>query len=302
MIISQGTLRAVHTGFRTQFMEAYHGIADPFHQVVGNITESDSAEEEYHWLGAVPGLRELLGEVQLKNLARHEFTIRNREWEDTIGVKRVDIERDRIGVYNPMIRAIGEAARMHPDELCADLLVNGFTRKCYTGKNFFDADHEPQAGQKKFSNKTTKKLSVANFRAARQSLRSRVNAEGRSMRLGRRFMLVVGPANEGLGLEITQAEKVGNGNTNVDKGTAELKVWPEIGALNEDAWFLLEVGQPVKPLTVQFEQRPRPVMVTNVDDSYVVLHQKFLWQVYARHNAGYALPELAYGSDGSTAA
>ena len=76
------------------------------------------------------------------------------------------IERDKLGIYNGFLTAMGKSARRHPDKLLAAALVAGFTTPCYTGKNFFDADHEPQKGKGKFTNKGTKKLSAANYAAA----------------------------------------------------------------------------------------------------------------------------------------
>lgn len=299
MLITSKNLQAAQKGYRTIFMEAYHGNTETIWTELGMRTESMSAEETYHWLGAIPGLRELIGEVQIKNLIDHDLTIVNKEWEDTIGVPRKDFERDRLGIYNPLMQAMGMAARSHPDELIAEVVSTGFSTKCYTGKNFFDTNHEPKKGGTKFSNKGTKKLSAANFETARNSLRSRKNSEGRSMKLGRDLVLLVSPANESLAREITVAEKVKGGDTNVNKGTARPVVMPELSTYSDDAWFLLEVGQPIKPFIVQIEKEAELVSVTNADDSHVVLKKEFIYQAYARHNVAGALPELTWGSTGA---
>lgn len=301
MQINQAALAAITKGYRVIYLEAFHG-AKPMWPLFAVRTTSTGAQEIYHWLGAVPGMRELVDEVQIANLSAHNFAIPNKEYERTIGIKRADIERDTWGVYNPMIQAMGAAAAQHPDELLAQLMVDGFTKVDYTGSPFFAADKEAKAGGVKFTNKGTKKLSQANFRTGRQNIKSRRNAEGRSMNLGVSLTLLVSPKYEDTAREILLADRNANGATNTDKGTATLEVWPQLSAVNEDAWFLFETGYAMKPFIVQFEKDPAFNSVTDLSDSHVMLRQEFLYQVYGRYNAGYALPELAYGSDGSQAA
>jgi phage major head subunit gpT-like protein len=301
MQINQTTLSALFKGYRTLFMDAYQGGA-PSWQRYAMRTTSTAAEEIYHWLGAVPGMRKLVSEIQIRNLAAHNYTIKNDEFESTVGVKQAEIERDNYGVYNPLFSSMGLAAKQHPDELLAALFLGGFTNKCYTGGNFFSANQEPQKGKTKFSNITTKKLSQANFRAGRQNLKSRLNAEGRPMNLGIDLMLVVSPKNEDLGREILLADRNANGATNTDRGTAKLEVWPQLAAGNDEAWFVLEAGYPIKPFIVQVEKETALTSLTNPDSDHVFKQHEFLYQGYGRYNAGYGLPELAYGSDGSTAA
>lgn len=301
MEITTQSLTSVRKGLTKIFDEAYQGITDQWWRQLALVTPSTGAEEEYHWLGAVPGLRELTGEITIHNLLRHGYTIRNKEWESTVAIKRRDLERDRLGVYTPLVRAMAEAAASQPGELVAELLVNGFTEKDYTGTAFFADNKKAHAKAKPFSNKGTKKLSQTNYRTARANLTGRLNAEGRAMRLGKDLRLIVSPKWEGTAREITEAEKIGN-NTNIDRGTARVMVLPELLALDaEDMWFLLEAGSSMKPLIVQIEKEPESAMCTDPDDSHVIKTQEFIYQVYARHAAGYGLPEMAYGSTGADA-
>ena len=300
MIISTDTLRTLSQGFRTQYLEAYQGGA-PRVQSFAMRTTSRSAKEFYGWLGTVPGMKKFLGEAQIKNLVDHNFGVSNIEFESTVGVKRIDILRDQFGVYNMAFPAMGVAARQHPDELLADAMVGGFDSVCYTGKKFFDTNHEPQVGKTKFSNLWTKKLSRDNFRIARRNLKSRRNAENRPMNLGVDLVLVVAPKNEELGREILVAEKVGGGNDNVDKGTARLEVWSQLSG-SEDAWFLIENGYPVKPFIHQVEIATEMQSLTDLSSEHVLLFKQFLHQAYGSYNVAAAMPELAEGSTGADAA
>lgn len=314
MQINQANLAALFRGYRVQFMEAYQG-ATPFWDQIAMRTPSSSAQELYHWLGAVPGMKQLLGEVVISNLAANKYAITNNEWEDTIAVKQADIERDTYGIYNPLMQAMGIASKEHPDELTSNLLINGFTTTDYTGKNFFDTN-KVQDGDAKgtlLSNKGTLKLGPTSFAAARQAIKSVKNSKGRPMGLGRKLLLIVPPALEVQGRQILQADFIqqtaknvaGSENigaaavTNVNKGTAELVVWPRLAG-SDNAWFLLEVGMPVKPLIVQVEKETGLQSLTNPDSDHVFKRHEFLYQAYGRYNAGYGLPQLAWGSDGST--
>jgi phage major head subunit gpT-like protein len=308
MQINTANLAALTKGYRILYDQAFQAAA-PVWSTMAMATTSSNEEEFYKWLGSVPGMRKLVDVVQVKNLASHGYSIKNDEWEDTIEIPQKDIERDSYGVYNPMLSAMGAAAAQHPDELVANLYVNGFSTKCYTGKNFFDTNHEPQLGKQKFSNLGTKKLSAANFEDARYNIKSRKNAHGRPMNLGKDLALVVSPKNESLARQILQADltqiaaggtNVG-GVTNVNKGTARALIWPQLTTA-EDAWYLIDFGQVMQPFIMQFEKQPTLESLTQPNSEYVMLNHKFLYQVYARYNAGYGLPELAFGSTGADAA
>jgi phage major head subunit gpT-like protein len=301
MEITTQSLNSVKKGFQKLFDKAYQGIPDPWFLQLAMESSSTGAEEEYHWLGAIPGMEEMLGEITLKNLVRHGWTIKNKEWQDTVSVKRVDLERDKLGVYTPLVNALGEAARMHPGELVAKLLSEGFATKDYTGKNFFDTAKKAHAKARAFTNKDTHVLAASTFETARATLKGMLNAEGRAMRLGADLVLVVPPALEAEARKILIADTINGGETNVNKGTARPLVVPELASYSDTAWFLIEAGKQIKPVIVQTEKVPTTAMVTNDNDSHVVLTGNYLYQAYGRYNAGYGLPEFAYGSTGADA-
>lgn len=304
MQLNKTNLQNLYKGFRTIFMAAYQ--AAPQGDVVDGLAmrvPTMNASEVLHWLGAIPGMQKLIDEIQIKNLVAHKYTIDVNEWESTIAVKQADVERDRTGIYTPLFGSMGDVARQHDGEQLALQLVNGFTTLCYTGKNFFDTDHEPVKKGTKFSNKGTKKFSQTNFRTARTNIRGRLNSAGRSMNLGRDLVLIVSPTYESEAREVLEAERGTNGKTNVDKGTSRLLVWNELSAAgNEHAWFLSDFAQTIKPLIVLDE---KPVNILALDDleaDHVFKNHEFLYQGYKRCGYGYGLPELIYGSTGADAA
>jgi phage major head subunit gpT-like protein len=312
MQINQANLTALFKGYRTLYMDAYQGCA-PLSAPLFQMVPSNAKSEQYNWLGAVPGMKRFRGEVQIENLAAEKWQIDNDEWENTVSVPQFDIETDCYGVYNPRFSALGIAAQQHKDELAGDLLIGGFDNLCYTGSNFFADNQTPLVGGTTFTNVSTAQLSQSSYRAARQRLKGRLNAKGRAMGLGLRLLLVVPPELESTARTIIIADTaiqaqnpgaVGSAVaavTNVDKGTAELLVLPQLASQSDTAWFLLEVGYPIKPFAWQVNKEPILISQTNPESDAVFTNHVFKYQAYGRYNAGYFLPELAEGSDGTAA-
>lgn len=85
--------------------------------------------------------REWVGDRVVNQLAVYGWTIANKKFETTVGLKREVIEDDRYGVYGPMFKQMGIVTKKHPDRLIFPLLNAGFASPCYDGQNFFSATH-----------------------------------------------------------------------------------------------------------------------------------------------------------------
>lgn len=140
MIINTANLRTLQTGFNTAFNQAFEA-AESQYQQIAMTANSTTAKETYGWLGQSTGFREWLGDRQIQNLQAHDYTIKNKDFENTVKIPRNDIEDDSYGVYTPVIAQLGQDAKTHPDELCFSLLKDGFATACYDGQYFFDTDH-----------------------------------------------------------------------------------------------------------------------------------------------------------------
>ncbi len=141
MIINRQNLANLTTGFSAVFQNAFIGGAPADWNQVAMLAPSTTSREQYAWLGAVTRFREWLGDRVVQNLSTSDYTIKNRSYEDTVGVDRDHIEDDTFGVYTPLIAQLGDDARTHPDELVFSLFPAGFTTNCYDGQYFFDTDH-----------------------------------------------------------------------------------------------------------------------------------------------------------------
>lgn len=301
MEVSQARVEAIMKGFSIKFDSGYTGAPAPLSDRLMDTITSTAMVEEHDFLSAFPNIRELIDEIQINNLRTLGYVIRNREFESTLGLKVTDVMGDRLGIYTRNAQSLGEVARYHPDKLLSDLLSRGFTSgQDYTGTPFFSSNKRAYEGAATFTNVTTGRLTAARFAAGLANLKGRVNAKGRPMGLGKKIVLVVSTGYEEMARQILKATTAANGATNVMQGMAELEVWPELNAAGmEHTWFLFETGSVMKPFLRQELSAWQYYSVTNPADSYVVTNKQFLWQVYGINNVGYALPEMAFGSDGS---
>lgn len=295
MLVNRAALSGITIGFKTIFNNAFGAVTAQWTKVATEVTSTGS-EEGYKWLGMIPRLREWIGDKEIQNLEASDYTIKNKDFELTIGVDRNDIEDDKIGLYTPVITDMGQQAKSFPDSLVFALLKAGFTKLCYDGKNFFAANHK--MGKKTLSNLGTKKLSQTTYQDARTKMMSLVDGNNNPLGIVPN-LLVVPPALEAMGKMILEADQI-NGTTNTTKGTAELLVVPELAGA-DDSWYLLCTTRAVKPLIFQKRKEAKFVSLTNDTDENVFMQKQYLYSVEARGNAGFGLWQLAFGSTGAEA-
>lgn len=145
MLINQASINALFTGFKAEFNGGFNSTESYFGQVATTVN-SNTSQENYAWLGQFPKLREWVGDRQLKNMAASGYVIINKKFESSVIVPRDAIDDDQYGIYSPLFREMGYAARVHPDELIFSLLAAGNSTVCYDGKNFFDTLHPVGSG------------------------------------------------------------------------------------------------------------------------------------------------------------
>lgn len=153
MEINRANLRSLFTGYKTVFQNAFDGADTAWNQVAMDVP-STTAQEVYPWLGQTTRFREWIGDRVIQNLKSHDFTIKNRSFENTVGVDKDAVQDDTYGIYKPVIADLGRDAKQHPDELVFTLLKNGANTLCYDGQYFFDTDHpvDTAAGTASVSN------------------------------------------------------------------------------------------------------------------------------------------------------
>lgn len=292
MIINATNLQAASKGFRALYREEM-AKASSVHQTLAMVIESSSPEENYAFLKALPRMREWLGDRVVHGLEAAGFTIRKKDWEATIAVDRDEILFDKLNLVRPRIQELARAAQAHYMDLLVDLLAEGFAKECYDGQYFFDEDHP--VGGASVSNKGAAPLSGDAYEAAYAAMQAVKDDAGKPLGV-RPTHLVVPPQLRGMAKRILEADLL-EGETNVNKGSADLLVLPELAG-HPKKWFLLDLSRPLKPFILQVVKQPEFVALDRPDDEGVFRRREFLYGVDCIDNAGYGLWQLAWGSTG----
>ena len=140
MDINSSTLAKFNIGISAAFAGGL-GKAPSQYKKIAMTIPSTTAQNTYPWLGTLPSLREWIGDRVIRNLAAHDYSIKNKKFESTVAVNRDDLEDDQVGIYGPMFDGLGKEAGVHPDRLIFGLLKKGHQERCFDGQYFFDTDH-----------------------------------------------------------------------------------------------------------------------------------------------------------------
>lgn len=140
MITNRANLAMAYTGYKAAFQQQFDGTPADYQQLVLEVNSS-TAVENYGWMGATTRFREWIGDRVIQALAQHDYSIKNKTFENTVGVPREAFEDDQYGLYTPLMSQLGQDSKEHPSELIYALLKAGFTTPCYDKQYFFDTDH-----------------------------------------------------------------------------------------------------------------------------------------------------------------
>lgn len=140
MIVNRAALANLRVGFSTAFQLGLASAPSLWNRVATEVP-STTSKNEYGWLGELPGMREWIGPRQVKSLSEYDYEIKNKPYEETIGVNVEHIEDDNLGIYGKRFEMLGKAVGSTFDTLVFQALKDGFSKPCYDGQNFFDTDH-----------------------------------------------------------------------------------------------------------------------------------------------------------------
>lgn len=305
MLINQANIVEVFENIRATFNQALE-TAETKYQQFTTVLDTNQIIEKMDWVGSLPNWRKWLGDKQIQAMAAHTYSLECEEYESTIGVKRRDLEADRLGIYRMKATSQGELAAYFPEERVADVVNAGFTATCWDGKTFFATDHpgETKAGvATTYSNRGTAVLSastqaaaIASLGAGLKALRGMKNDKGRPVRI-RNLKLVVPVALQDVANVLATNDKLEDGKPNPYKGVVMVEVWEEL--TSDTAWFLFGEGGGLKPFVLVQRKAPTTVEVTDPNDSHVAMTGEFIFSIEADAVAGYTFPQLAYGSTGA---
>ena len=296
---------AATLSWNTLFQEVLAGTVSQWQQFATEMT-SDTREEDYAWLDRIPALREWIGPRYVNSPSIRMQTLVNKLFEDTVGVPRIAMEDDKIGVYRPVIEELSRQAAVWPDSLVSQAMIDGTSAVVYDNQYFFDTDHpcnmddssvKDLAGNATQSNLVNAALSTDSLKTAISQMGSFVGADGKPMRI-QATTLVVPTALQFTAREILNNQFIAkdlaltggtHGETvteNVMRGTLDLAVWPFLDA-EPTSWYVLCTNRGFKPFIFQMRMAPEFIVLTKPDDHNVFNFDEFLYGTRCRGVAGY---------------
>ena len=140
MDITPSNMNLIFTGLSTAFNVQLASTETHYGKVAMTVP-SATASNEYPRMDDLPGIREWVGDRVIHDLSMQTYNIKNRKFEQTIGISRDQIEDDQMGLFGSVSAQLAQNAAQFPDELVFPLLKAGNTTKCYDDQYFFDTDH-----------------------------------------------------------------------------------------------------------------------------------------------------------------
>jgi len=270
-------------------------MAMPFYPRVCTVAPSNGKDENYGLLGAIPQVREWLGDRKAKKLRAASYVVTNKSWELTIDVEREDIDDDRMGMYRPVFAQTGRRAALHPDKLLIDAIEAAETTACFDGQNFYDTDHSwgdsgTQDNDLAYTATDPDAVTVAEFKAALQAAVSAmigyVDDQGEPLNdpIFEGFsglMLMVPPALRQVANEAVHAQLLGGGDTNVVIDVPVIVTLPRLTSGRK--FYLHNLSGVLRPFIFQ-ARRPLSRQTKGADD----IEKKIIkFMTYARYEVGY---------------
>jgi len=319
MIITPSSLNVFFTSLSTQFSELFQSTPTWWSNIA-TLWPSTTETETIGWMGRVPTFREWVGPRVAHGIATEGYVVRHKPYELTIEVDKFKLQDDQYGLYSPIVRQMAIQAKKWPDYLMVDALQLGGSATlglCPDGLSFWNDSHPNDvynSGAGTFDNNYALNLTPDNYQTIRAEMMTRVGQDGKPLGVVPNELWVP-PALEAVGKQILEASYFANltmlGSTqagtseNVWKGTATLRVVPELGGgsndvgTNDKTWYLIDTTKALKPLL--FVQRAAPTFTYRFDptDPVVFDSHTFLFGGEARGTYAYALPFLASRSVGS---
>lgn len=290
------TARAVATlrGLTAKFDIGMEEAA-PFYPEVCTMVTSQGADEKYGFLGAMPGMKEWLGDRQFQTLRAADYTLANKEYESSVNIDKNDIDDDRLGMYGPVLQQLGMEAAHHPDELLLTLITAGESTACFDGQYFFDTDHSwgdsgSQSNDLTYAAASGTTPTEDEFRSAYHQARKAMlqfkNDQGKlfirpTVRPLPNLLLIVSPDLEEVANKAINKQLVSSGETNIVLDKPRIVT---LGGLTDATkFYLLNLGQALKPFVFQ-ARRPLARQMKGLDDREFK-NVKFMCD--ARYNLGY---------------
>lgn len=301
-VIDFANLDLANRGFRSLFFQALEFEESSVMAIINLLAmrvTSTRTQEEYNWSEAVPAMREWIDERPINRLGVQQFSLVNLDFANGIEVDRNDLMDDRLGLLSPRIQSLAVAASRHKLDLLRSLLNLAFTTGLsYDAVSFYNDAHPRRDGGTQDNDESgSGVLDDGSFRTGSTKLETITDERGEFLQ-NNTTHLVIGPENRFVAAEVLLSERLASGATNVT-GLVSDAVPIKLNGLTSGHFHLFDLSKPIKPFV--FQERT-PVQFTDLSDPSETEHfhrKKLFWGADYRGNMGYALWQLAVGSDGS---
>jgi phage major head subunit gpT-like protein len=305
MLINAINIAALNTGYTVLHNTAYDSYV-PLSDRICTHTTSSGAQTVMTWLedgGA--GLVKKDGPTDYRGFGASTWAMINEEFNEGRFIPQSAIEDDTYGAFNPAIAQVGLLARAHPDMQTFKLLENGFVEKDYTDSAFFSLGkrHYKALGDNQynlFDNLLTQQFHADSFAKAKTmmlSLKRPGTKPEHRYPYNRviKLLVVHSPEITADVRKVLKATLVNQGETNVWMGEAESMECP---FLSGPAWYLLNVGEYMKPIINQERIPLQFYTMTNPNQVNILTDGELRFKTRKRCKINYGAPQFAVGSTG----
>ena len=299
--ITKEFLNDLFKTYSAAFNKAYNAAPDPSDKETLRLEDfaltmrSAGAATDHTWLGQLPAMREWVGSRVLNDLDLGKITVVNREFEDSVHIKRTALEDDNYGAFSNLVEALGTAARDLWRQLAIDaLLGNGVWAD---GKKFFASGRTIGEGDKAatITNGVTTAFSAAAVETAVATMRGWKLGGGRVAGV-RPKLLVVGPQNLAAARRVCKSELVATaaGTATESNPLRDLLQYRVCDEIDGGAWYLFGEVANIRAVAVQKRKEPVLVRKDRDEDDNVFMQGENYYGADARGEGFLTLPFLAY--------
>lgn len=299
MDINRANMQALFTGYNRIFLDAFQSYVDTtYAQFVGEVNAGTS-QIDMPMLEQLTGMREWVDVREIKNLKSDKLTIKARFFEDTVAVKREDVEDDQYGLYNSLFQTMAQNAANLPNDITNELLAAAASAKWMDGAAFFGTTRK--YGKETINNKGTSALTYDSFNTAYDTMRAYKGHGGKSLGV-KPNLLLHGPSLRTTVADVIKAPiravTVGDAAVTMPNPNANLVTPIEVDGITNSDWFLLDARKPFKPIIMFMRKRPnRLIRLDREEDENVFMNRQFIYGTDGRAEVAFAMPHLIYYSD-----
>jgi phage major head subunit gpT-like protein len=287
------TANAVLKGIKAEFANSIVGDTVDSYMGLYTRVNSNSNNEIYYFAEVVPGVEELLDEVNLGEYKDYDYTVVNKEY--FAGLREIrttieDSEEPMPGLLRSRTRDLAQEFVDQPEKLINTLLSNGTTATAFDRTAFFSTARAALKSGGDYSNQVDQSSGVGSAAIAETDLGTvlgRVyamkDANGRPFNKNVRRWGIICPAHQkDIWDRVANADYIQDGVSNIYKGRFEVIVnYDQAATDNTFYWVNLDKGD---SFIFQDRKSPEWIMDDDKKKKYVDFYVK------GRHGAGYGSP------------